>query len=78
MWQAICEDIAMAAGGPMGSPIKHVFTRHFKSFENAKKACEVHVGPRGPIKWKKRRDGGFDSGDMGAYQYTIKPFKTED
>lgn len=80
VWKAVCEDISMAAGGPMGSPVEHVFTRYFHRQEAAKKACESHCKKHDgkAVVWQRLGTTRFRSVDHGgAHQYTIETLNIE-
>ena len=72
------EDIALAASGPMGSPILHVWSRVFRTLRQAKDLCQLehperalkwfeglHDANKPPTRWRSADYGGSD-------QYTIE------
>lgn len=77
VWKALCEDISLAAGGPMGSPVKHVWTRCFANLTSALEACEKHHGKK--VAWKCPKTDVYRSGDLGtAFTYEISLLDIEE
>jgi len=77
IFKATSNDIAQAAGGPMGSPVVENWVRYFTSAGAAKAACEKDY--KKPIKWERviRRTEEWVSGDLGHVEYEIEPIKIE-
>jgi hypothetical protein len=78
VYLAIKEDIALAASGPMGSPIVHVWSKVFRTLKLAKDLCQLehpnrelkwfegmHDVTEPPTRWRTADYGGSD-------QYTIE------
>jgi hypothetical protein len=69
VWEAVKEDIVMAAGGPMGSSRAiEVWSALFKTSDVAISYCENDYKQK--IKWL-RNANSVRSPDLGQYQYTI-------
>ncbi len=82
MWTLVCLDITQAAGGPMGSPTVGLLRQNFHNVVTAQAAALTHFrrkqrNKKATIRWRAD-NGGWDSGDLGAYQYTIEPIRFED
>lgn len=75
IFEALSEDITMAAGGPMGSPTIENWRRYFTTMEKAKKACQIDYAGL-DIKWS-RGTNKCSSGDLGHVMYTISLIKVE-
>jgi len=74
VFEAVSEDITMAAGGPMGSPVEVNWRKHFSTMTKAKVACEKDYGKK--IGWR----GGIkkcQSPDLGHVMYTIIKLKVD-
>ena len=77
MYKLVADNIIMAAGGPMGSPVKQVFIKFFNGRPNAIKCAEEHCNEK--LSWTKRKEYCWHSNDYGgAFQYTIELIRTED
>lgn len=76
VFEAVSEDIVMAAGGPMGSPVEVNWRKHFKTMDKAKKFCQTDYGKIEKIKWT-RGAKSCRSPDLGHVMYTITKLKVE-
>lgn len=78
VYEAISTDIAMEAGGPMGSPAEENWRKLFRDQESAKAFCEKDYAQHEPASIKWRKDGSsfrVSSGDLGFVMYDITKVK---
>lgn len=70
IFSLVSENIVMAAGGPMGSPVVNNFTKPFSTLTKAKKFAQKDYNGDEKITWSKR--GKYHcSGDLRYVMYTI-------
>jgi hypothetical protein len=60
-------DIVMAAGGPMGSPVKLRWSKLFSKLDTAKS----YASHRTPVEWKHNSTSQWSSQDLGDTQFVI-------
>lgn len=80
VWEAISNNIVMAAGGPMGSPVDENWRKLFSTPTKAKIACVDDYKKTNEdedlmsFKWK-RKGRGWTAGDLGHVEYDVQPVK---